>query len=139
MTITGTQLLQLIPQAAPMVMIDTLSRCDEKTTHTQLKVREDNIFYFEGRLQEAALIENMAQTAAARAGFFAKQKNVPVRKGFIGAIKNAEIFFLPKANNLLETSLELTAEIGDVSVVQCQISVNGKICAKAEFKIFLMD
>jgi len=139
MHISGKELLQLIPQAAPMVMIDTLSGCDEKSTHTQLTVREDNIFFADDRLQEAALIENMAQTAAARAGFFAKQKQLPVRKGFIGAIKNAEIFFLPKANDMLETSLVLTAEIGDVSVVQCQISVGKKSCAKAEFKIFLMD
>lgn len=139
MNITGNELLQLIPQAAPMVMLDALTRCDEETTHTQLKVRKENIFFADGRLQEAALIENMAQTAAARAGFFAKQKNVPVRKGFIGAIKNAEIFFLPQADNLLETSLNLIAEIGDVSVVQCHIILDKKICAKAEFKIFLMD
>ena len=137
--INGKELLSLIPQSHPMVMIDKLVFSDKNKTCTELKVSKDNIFFAEGRLQEAALVENMAQTAAVRAGFEAKQTGKPVRTGFIGAIKNLNIYKLPRENQILNTTLELIAQIGDVSVVRNKTEADGKLCADAEFKIFLMD
>lgn len=139
MNISHHELLELIPQARPMVMIDTLLRCDAECTQTALTVDQNNIFYTDAGLSESALIENMAQTAAVRAGYFAHQKNEAVRKGFIGAVKNARIHFLPQAGEKLITELRPIADLGDVSVVKCFITANSKRCAEAEFKIFLQN
>ena len=47
-----------------------------------------------GYFTEGGLMENMAQTAAARAGYLAKAENKPVSGGYIGAVKDFEVFFL---------------------------------------------
>ncbi len=139
MNITGSKLLELIPQRSPMVMIDSLLHCSEEYTQTGLTVTEQNIFFTNNRLNEAAIIENMAQTAAVRAGYLAKQNNEKVRKGFIGALKNVQIYFLPKKNDRLITKLSSIMELGDISVVKCVVTIETKQCAEAEFKIFLQD
>ena len=62
-------LKELIPQRPPFVMIDKLLSCDMVVTTTELEVREDNIFVADGRLTAEGLMENIAQTCAARMGY----------------------------------------------------------------------
>ena len=54
---------------------------------------------------EPGLLENIAQTAAARAGYEAKKENEPVRVGYIGAVKNFEVFDLPGLHDMIETEI----------------------------------
>ena len=68
MLIDQDHITELIPQRAPFVMIDTLEYHADGKTGTRFRIRPDNIFLREGRLETAALIENLAQTAAASAG-----------------------------------------------------------------------
>ncbi len=71
-------ILPLIPQRPPFVMVDTLVTAGENNARTKLKIRSDNIFVKENQLTEPALIENIAQTAAARMGYICKQNNEQV-------------------------------------------------------------
>ena len=83
---------ELLPQRSPMVMIDRLVQCDMVITTTQLEVKEDNIFFEDGRLTPSGLIENIAQTCAARMGYINKYLlGDKVKLGFIGSIRNLEI------------------------------------------------
>ena len=59
------KITELIPQREPMVMIDKLIYADEKSAKGILFIRESNMFIHQNKLSEAALIEFMAQTAAA--------------------------------------------------------------------------
>jgi hypothetical protein len=68
MNLTGENSLALIPQKPPFVMIDALLFSDEKRTVSSFKIPEKNIFVKEGLFLEPGLVENIAQTAAARAG-----------------------------------------------------------------------
>ena len=77
-------------------MVDELLFSDETTTQSKFLVKAQNIFIEDGYLHGPALVENIAQTAAARAGYISLTNNKPVLLGYIGAIKNLEIFFLPK-------------------------------------------
>ena len=89
-------ILSLIPQAPPFVMIDELLVSSELSAKTGLTIREDNIFVQDNCFQEPGLLENIAQTAAARVGYDAKATNTPVPVGYIGAINDVKIFDLPK-------------------------------------------
>ncbi len=60
--------LSLIPQRPPFVMIDRLVSSDADIIKTSFKITGDNIFVTDGRFREPGLLENIAQTAAARAG-----------------------------------------------------------------------
>ena len=129
----------LIPQRQPFVMIDELSYSDGNRTGTRLQVRADNIFVEQGRLTEPGLLENIAQTAAARAGYEAKKDHTPVRIGYIGAVKNFEVFDLPAVNDVLETTVILGNQVFDVSVIKGSISCNNRVIAKCEMKIFIKN
>jgi predicted hotdog family 3-hydroxylacyl-ACP dehydratase len=129
----------LIPQRKPFVMIDELSFSDGNQTRTRLQVRADNIFVQNGFLTEPALLENIAQTAAARAGYEANKENAPVRVGYIGAVKNFEVFDLPAVGDIIETEIIIGNQVFDVSVIKGSISCNNRVIAKCEMKIFIKN
>jgi predicted hotdog family 3-hydroxylacyl-ACP dehydratase len=129
----------LIPQRKPFVMIDELSFSDGKQTRTRLQVRADNIFVQNNLLTEPALLENIAQTAAARAGYEAKKQNAPVRVGYIGAVKNFEVFDLPAVGDIVETEIIIGNQVFDVSVIKGMVRCNNKVIAKCEMKIFIKN
>lgn len=127
-----------IPQRQPMVMIGRLLRSDEKVTVTSLVIRPDNLFVEGGLFREPGLIENMAQTAAAGAGYRAKQSGRDPLPGFIGGIRDLFIAGLPKAGDEIVTEAAVEHEIFDATVVRAKVTLTGKIIAGCELKIFLI-
>ena len=62
--------LTLLPQRPPFVMIDCLTHFDDVLTASRFQVKADNIFMGDdGVLNSCALAENIAQTCAARMGY----------------------------------------------------------------------
>lgn len=133
----STDITTLIPQRPPFVMIDRLTTCDETVASTALLVKDDNIFVEDGRLTEPGLVENIAQTAAARAGYVATSGNKPVQLGYIGAIKNLVIHSLPLVNDELATEISIVNQVFDVTFIQGKISCNNALLATCEMKIFI--
>jgi predicted hotdog family 3-hydroxylacyl-ACP dehydratase len=131
-TITG-----YIPQRPPMVMIGNLISAEDKKTVTSFLIRSDTIFVSNGVLREAGLIENMAQTAAAGAGFSARRSGKEPRIGFIGGIKNLEFFFLPGTGQEIVTETVVDFEVQDALVTSCKVFADKLLCASCELKIFL--
>ena len=128
-----------IPQKPPFVMIDQLIASDEHSTMTRFEVRADNIFVENGILREPALVENIAQTAAARAGYIATQGNMTVLIGYIGAIKDLAIKHLPKISDNLETEIFIKTQVFDVTLINGIVKCNGEILAQCEMKIFIIQ
>ena len=69
MNFTDLDVKALIPQKPPFIMIDRLVHFDEVFTRTEFKIVPDNIFVEGGKLLESGLVENIAQTCAARLGY----------------------------------------------------------------------
>jgi predicted hotdog family 3-hydroxylacyl-ACP dehydratase len=102
-----------------------------------LTVREDNIFAVNGEFREPGLLENIAQTAAARAGYIAQQENKPSPIGFIGAVKNFEVFYLPKINDIIETEITIMHQIFDATIITGRVWCKELLLAQCEMKIFI--
>ncbi len=132
-----TDILAIIPQRAPFVMIDTLETCTAENASTTFTVQADNILVADGVLQEAALIENIAQTAAAHMGYTCKQENKPVPVGFIGAVQNLVIHSLPLVNDVLQTEIVVKNQVFNATIIAGSIVLNGKLIANCEMKIFI--
>ncbi|MBN1113445.1 MAG: hydroxymyristoyl-ACP dehydratase [Bacteroidales bacterium] len=132
-------IIDLIPQRPPMVMIDQLELCTIDITITNFTIKADNIFCKDGLFNEPGLIENIAQTAAARAGYIAKQKNEEPVVGFIGSVKRLKINTLPKVGSQITTSVESLHDIGNVSIVKGVIKQNNEVIAECEMNIFLEE
>jgi len=128
---------EYIPQAHPIVMIDTLNYCEGDTTKTTFKIEEGNIFVKNGILHEPGIIENIAQTAAAKAGYEVKKHGADPLLGFIGAVKDLKIHAFPKVGDVLETTVIIKTEIMGVTLIEGSSVCNGIKIAECEMKIFI--
>jgi len=135
--IEKNRITELIPQRNPIVMIDELLYNDETKTVTSFKIEETNIFFSEGRLSEYALVENIAQTAAARTGYIAMETGSAVPLGFIAGIKDLKIFDFPGQSDVLITEITIVDHIMGMTIITGQSRCNGKLIASCEMKIFL--
>jgi predicted hotdog family 3-hydroxylacyl-ACP dehydratase len=130
-------ILPYIPQRTPFVMIDTLESCDESEASTTFEVKADNLFIENEQLREPALIENIAQTAAARMGYICQQEQKPVPLGFIGAVQHLKISSLPRVGDVLTTAVTVKNQIFNATIIEGAISVNGEYLVSCEMKIFI--
>jgi predicted hotdog family 3-hydroxylacyl-ACP dehydratase len=132
-----TSITLLLPQRAPFVMVDQLLHDDDALTRTSFLVKDEGLFVVQGRLEAAALVENIAQTAAAGAGYKAKQHQRPVKVGFIGAIKNLVVNYLPHVGQIIITETRLIHTVFNVSIVEGRVICDDEVIASCEMKIFL--
>ncbi|HTK21400.1 MAG TPA: hypothetical protein VL442_17900 [Mucilaginibacter sp.] len=132
-------ILSVIPQRPPFVMVDQLVTCDNISSQTAFSVRSENILVDNDELSEAGLIENIAQTVAAGAGYMAKKNGKPVAIGYIGAVKNLEIFALPKVGDVINTKVTVVNQVFDVTIVNGDVECRGVKIAKCEMKIFVKN
>ncbi|MBR5929895.1 MAG: pseudouridylate synthase [Prevotella sp.] len=130
----------LLPQQEPFVMIDQLLHFDEVMTTTRFTVREDHLYVEDGRLNACALIENIAQTCAARMGYinhYIYKKEVQL--GFIGSVKNLVVKRVPLLGETLTTTIKVMEEIMQLTLVQAEIKVGEETIVTAEMKIALSE
>lgn len=132
-------LRELIPQRPPFVMIDRLLSCDMVVTTTELEVREDNLFVTEGRFSAEGLMENIAQTCAARMGYINLSKGDKVKIGVIGAVSNFEVFRTPRVGEHIVTTIEVEEELFQITLVKAFIKCDDELLAQSNMKIALMD
>lgn len=135
--VTKENIQSLIPQRPPFVMIDTLISSGGQSTTTGFVIRKDNIFVENGIFKEPGLVENIAQTAAARAGYISQKENKPVAVGYIGSVNNLKVFALPQTGDELITEITIENQIFDVTLISGRITCNGQLVAQCNMKIFI--
>ncbi|GHS85797.1 hypothetical protein FACS1894201_05920 [Bacteroidia bacterium] len=133
-------ILEILPQRLPFVMVDKLLHFDFEATRTSYAVKADNIFCNDERFTESGLIENIAQTCAARIGYINKyiMKNT-IKLGYIGAIRNLEIVRLPKIGELLVTQITTIEEVFKMTLINATIKVGEEVIVACEMKISSTD
>ena len=129
-------ILELLPQRPPFVMVDHLVDYSETQTTCELTVRPDNVFCENGEFAAAGLIEHIAQTCAARLGYYNKYiLKTGVRLGFIGEVKDLDIVRLPREGETLNTTIVVMQEIFDVTLVTAEVRVGEETIATTRLKI----
>ena len=133
--------LTLLPQRPPFVMIDCLTHFDDVLTASRFQVKADNIFMGDdGVLNSCALAENIAQTCAARMGYInqyiLKDK---VKLGFIGDIKHLKIWREARVGDELRTEIEVMQEVLQMTLVKATVKVGEETIVTADMKIALTD
>lgn len=127
---------ELLPQQEPFVMIGKLIHFDQTLTVTETLVQEENIFVDGGQFSAAGLMENIAQTCAARIGYANKYiLKKDIQLGFIGAVRNFEVKALPKVGDTLVTRVEVKEEIFGMTLAYATIECDGEVMVSTEMKI----
>jgi len=134
---SNENILSLIPQRPPFVMVDELVFSDENMTRTTFRISADNVLVTNGEFTEAGLMENIAQTAAAGTGYIAQAENKPVALGYIGSVKNFEVFALPKVNDELLTEVKIEEQVFDMTIISGIVKRGDTIIARCEMNIFI--
>ena len=134
-----TPILDLIPQRPPFVMVDRVVAFDRICTTTTFTVLEDCIFIEDGHLRAIGLVENVAQTCAARMGYINILDQENVKLGFIGAVKEMSFLRLPAVGETLFTSITVREEVFGMTLVDAEVRSGDEVIATAEMKIALSE
>ncbi|MES5135476.1 pseudouridylate synthase [Prevotella amnii] len=127
---------ELLPQQEPFVMIGSIIHFDKRVTITETEVKAGNIFVDNGCFSASGLMENIAQSCAARIGYVNKYiLKKSVQLGFIGAVRNFDIISLPKIGDVITTKVEIKEEVFGMTLASAIIKSNDKILATTDIKI----
>lgn len=130
---------ELLPQRPPIVMVDQILRCDDVDAVTSFVVRADNIFLDNGLLAPAGIIENMAQSCAARMGCIRKLHHQPITIGYIGDIKNCVINRQPRCSETLTTHIHIVEAVFNLTLAEVVVKVGDEVIAHTLIKVAETD
>lgn len=128
----------LLPQQEPFVMVDAVTGLSREGITTETVVRADNLLAEAGHLSAEGVMENIAQTCAARIGFvnrYILRRRIQV--GFIGAIRNFHIHRLPETGETITTEVRLVEEIFGIVLASATVTGERGPVAETEIKIAL--
>jgi predicted hotdog family 3-hydroxylacyl-ACP dehydratase len=128
----------LIPQRPPFVFVDQLIDFDDHSASSTFIIKTQNPMVESNCLMAGGLLENMAQTAAVMNGYRQNIMQLPVVRGYIGAMSNIVIIGLPAVGQRITTTVKLKTKVLNVDIVEAQVmNEEGQILASCEMKIFL--
>lgn len=133
---------ELIPQRLPIMMVDELLWAEDDVCACRLTVRGDNFFMEEdGMLAEPGVIEHIAQSASAFAGYRAVCQGAtepPV--GYIGEVKNFRLYRRPRLGDVLTTTVTMGATVGGVTIIRGTTrAADEETIAETQMKIFVRE
>lgn len=140
MDVSNLNIDNLLPQRPPFRFVDRILDFEMEHVVTEFVVPEDNPLVGDSRLSEAGLVENIAQSCAARIGYicvYILKKAVNI--GIIGLVRDMKINFMPSVGSRLVTHIELVSEALGLSLVNAEITCDGKCVATGQMKISLTD
>ena len=113
-------------------MISRLTHFDMVRTVTETEVSAQNIFVEEGRFTASGLIENIAQTCAARIGYVNKYI---LKKGIQIGFSHMEILDLPKVGDIITTTVDVKEEVFGMTLAEATVRCGEKTLVTTEMKI----
>jgi len=128
---------ELLPQRQPMIMVDALMYYDKKSLISELTISEENIFVKDGVLSETGLLEHIAQSVALHTGYAGYLEEKPIKEGYIGAIKKAEILKMPVINETIETEVQIIHAAIGITLVKTTTKLEQEVIATTEMKTML--
>lgn len=132
----GEELLELIPQRSPIVMVDTFFGVDEAGSYTGLEVGRNPLFCRNGFLDECGVTEHIAQSAAVRLGYLCRLAGTDVPVGFIGSVNKMTYHALPAVGEELFTRITVEEEIFDITLISAQVKAGDRLIAEGQMKIY---
>lgn len=133
---TTDDITSLIPQRPPILMVDRFSYEDDSLCHSELTMKEDNMFLHNGSMVPEGLLEHIAQTAAAHIGYRRKMAGEEVNLGFIGDIKRCTMGKrMPTVGQTVMTTMRVVSQVGNITMVSAESTSDGEILIECRMKL----
>jgi predicted hotdog family 3-hydroxylacyl-ACP dehydratase len=120
-------------------MVHDLLSASETEAVTQFEIYADNQLVSHGHFSEPGMLENIAQTAAAHAGYLFKQKEMPIPIGYIANVKDFKVHALPPVGAMLTTSVRIVNQIMGVTLAEGIVKCNNAVMCQCEIRIFIKE
>ena len=135
MKIEDVKMGDILPQQPPFRFVDRMTSFSEVETFTAFTPTGATWFVEDGLFQAEGLVENMAQSCAARIGYICKYiKKIPVKPGYIGSIRNLIVERLPRAGETISTQVIHREEIFGITLSDVVVRSGEEILATATMK-----
>ena len=126
----------VLPQQEPFVMVGRMTHFELGTSTTETLVRADNLFVDDGFFSPCGLMENIAQTCAARIGFYNKyilEKDVQI--GYIGAIRDYKVLGKAPVGSVITTKVDVLEEVFGMTLAEATVQCDGQTIATGQVKL----
>lgn len=131
---------ELIPQREPILVVDKLLDVEEDNKATTSYIITRNGFFIDdnGFMAEVGVIEHIAQSASAFAGYKVLEAGTnkpPI--GYIGEVKKFTLHRLPHVGEELLTTITMGPEVEGVTILTGKTYIGREMVANTLLKIFL--
>lgn len=133
------EIVEYIPQRAPIVMVDNFYGVDGDLSVSELLVLEGNIFCEDGCLSECGVIEHIAQSAALRVGYIYKSQSKEVPIGYIGSVNKFRMYDMPLIGERVRTEIKVEQEFMNITLISAISRVDNRLVAECTMKIYLQE
>jgi radical SAM protein with 4Fe4S-binding SPASM domain len=130
----------LVPHKAPMLLIDRLLEMNERSSVSEMVVRQDTVFLTEsGTLDETSYPEILSQAIAAQEGFRKLGCRNAQPEGYLLGLKRLEILGNAAVGDRLTVSVRKVAKYGDFGIIQGEVRRGDSVIARGELKVYQND
>lgn len=128
----------LVPHRRPIRMIDRLVEFNDKSGAVEAFVSAENLLVGEdGILDNIVFVELIAQAYAAIKGYDDLSHNMPVKKGFLVAVKHMECNGEVRLGDLLTVRASTISEVGDFTIAEGVVMREEEVLASASLTLWV--
>ncbi len=128
----------LVPHRRPIRMIDRLVEFNGTSGVVEALVSSGNLLVGEdGALDSIAFVEIMAQAYAAIKGYHDLSNSIPVKKGFLVAVKHLEINGEAYLGDLLKIRASTSSELGGFAIAEGTVMREEEVLASASLTLWV--
>lgn len=129
---------RIIPHRPPMRLVDTLLSYDDGSGEAEACFRERSLLAGnDGDIDEAALIELIAQSYAAVKGYDDLMRGKPPGKGFLVGMRKLGITGTARAGDRLRVSIKTVGVFANFAVVEGAVLRGEETLASGTLKLWL--
>jgi len=128
---------ELIPHREPILCIDEVIRVDAEHAVAERLVREGPHTGEDGLQWEGALIEGLAQTAAAMNGHAQRSGDQPPGEGLLVGVRGLVIARRARIGERIRFRVELIKRITPLTLVRGEVTCGDEVIAAGELKFFV--
>lgn len=129
---------ELIPHRPPMQWIEALTACTATTATATTRFTAEHFAVTNGRVNETALVECVAQTVAAALGqrLRAAGNSAAANQGMLAAVSNFKVLRPPRVAATLTIEVRELKRLGPMLMIASTITCDGQTIATGELSLY---
>ena len=130
----------ILPHRSPMILIDSLVRCDADSATTVKTFAAGAYGTGEGgRVLESAIIESLAQTVAAIAGVAARRSSRRPGRGMLVGVSDFAFLGPVLCDLPIELTVQVTRRLGRFCLAAATARQDGIVLAQGDLKFYIEE